>query len=198
MGGEKRCTTSSAPVLPGSPPRGRGKGRTIKTIAAFTRITPAWAGKRAFSFSLALALQDHPRVGGEKYVDCRCEGGAIGSPPRGRGKEILPPGKLPRPRITPAWAGKRNHFSTDFVPKGDHPRVGGEKLCSSARICSTPGSPPRGRGKVCMATGLRVSDGITPAWAGKSARLFSTAQNPKDHPRVGGEKHSWLSVGTSL
>ena len=106
VGGEKCARTAHPSALAGSPPRGRGKGRTIKTIAAFTRITPAWAGKRAFSFSLALALQDHPRVGGEKYVDCRCEGGAIGSPPRGRGKGLPTVEKPNRQRITPAWAGK--------------------------------------------------------------------------------------------
>ena len=168
MGGEKRCTTSSAPVLPGSPPRGRGKGRTIKTIAAFTRITPAWAGKRAFSFSLALALQDHPRVGGEKYVDCRCEGGAIGSPPRGRGKGCFSGCWHACCRITPAWAGKRPLVVFVEVVHKDHPRVGGEKQKNAIEQKRLQGSPPRRRGKDFLLFHRLFAQRITPAWAGKS------------------------------
>ena len=45
------------------------------------------------------------------------------------------------------------------------------------------------RGKVCIATGLRVSDGITPAYAGKSIQSSGPLHTPRDHPRVCGEKH---------
>ena len=37
---------------------------------------------------------------------------------------------------------------------------------------------------------------ITPAWAGKRAVDTVNRYEHWDHPRVGGEKHSWLSVGT--
>ena len=44
------------------------------------------------------------------------------------------------------------------------------------------------RGKVCMATGLRVSDGITPAYAGKRPGHIPHREREQDHPRVCGEK----------
>ena len=50
----------------GSPPRGRGKGLILGKVGAETRITPAWAGKRAYTTADLLTTQDHPRVGGEK------------------------------------------------------------------------------------------------------------------------------------
>ena len=50
------------------------------------------------------------------------------------------------------------------------------------------GLPPRGRGRNRLLKSLTFSQGITPAWAGKSrpapaGRLFS-----RDYPRVGGEE----------
>ncbi len=53
---------------------------------------------------------------------------------------------------------------------------------------SSEGSPPRGRGKVCIAfLGLSASR-ITPAWAGKSHHFVGISEMVWDHPRVGGEK----------
>ena len=66
--------------------------------------------------------------------------------------------------------------------------MGGEKKIPLFPNSVLRGSPPRGRGKVCIATGLRVSDGITPAWAGKSSNRKSVEAMARDHPRVGGEK----------
>ena len=50
------------------------------------RITPAWAGKSCFSYSLESSVWDHPRVGGEKPQRHRRREKELGSPPRGRGK----------------------------------------------------------------------------------------------------------------
>ena len=59
---------------------------------------------------------------------------------------------------------------------------------------SSEGSPPRGRGKVCIAfLGLSASR-ITPAWAGKSKRPAFPVCVMWDHPRVGGEKPEWTSL----
>ena len=53
---------------------------------------------------------------------------------------------------------------------------------------SSEGSPPRGRGKVCIAfLGLSASR-ITPAWAGKRYQQQVGRAVGRDHPRVGGEK----------
>ena len=64
----------------------------------------------------------------------------------------------------------------------------GEKAGTVASIDAKVGSPPHVRGKVCMATGLRVSDGITPACAGKRESAENVGRAYVDHPRMCGEK----------
>ena len=49
-------------------------------------ITPAWAGKRYQEMPQKLALEDHPRMGGEKQKSKAMQTNATGSPPHGRGK----------------------------------------------------------------------------------------------------------------
>ena len=72
--------------------------------------------------------------------------------------------------ITPAWAGKRLCLYITIRARGDHPRVGGEKLANYLLEPLDKGSPPRGRGKVHFCFGGPHCVGITPAWAGKSRR----------------------------
>ena len=45
VGGEKFALECVLPALPGSPPRGRGKGYLVKVPFVIPGITPAWAGK---------------------------------------------------------------------------------------------------------------------------------------------------------
>ena len=87
MGGEKADIDDDGLHYKGSPPRGRGKGGDIVGGLGCVRITPAWAGK---SICLALPItapRDHPRVGGEKDRKPTWNVCAVGSPPRGRGKD---------------------------------------------------------------------------------------------------------------
>ena len=106
VGGEKPRPQSWQTASSGSPPRGRGKVPENRLIMRVCRITPAWAGKRRLSMLGCAASGDHPRVGGEKSaantwpICCR------GSPPRGRGKAIVPRSLDHARGITPAWAGK--------------------------------------------------------------------------------------------
>ena len=73
-----------------------------------------------------------------------------------------------RPRITPAYAGKRATEVTRNFNKRDHPRVCGEKTRSRTQRSSQMGSPPRMRGKDHPHVHLMIA--------------------VKDHPRVCGEK----------
>ena len=50
-------------------------------------------------------------------------------------------------RITPAYAGKSNHFAQNCAKIEDHPRVCGEKRTTETPWSSCAGSPPRMRGK---------------------------------------------------
>ena len=92
------------------------------------RITPAWAGKSETVCLLVLRRWDHPRVGGEKIFRFNWKEPHQGSPPRGRGKATVSATLTARQRITPAWAGKRRQTSGPCAARGDHPRVGGEKI----------------------------------------------------------------------
>ena len=167
MGGEKRHLLTLLLILPGSPPRWRGKVRASRLAVGDGGITPAWAGKRRPQQRHRMALQDHPRAGGEKMVISTLTICSIGSPPRGRGKApALQPWRF-SPGITPAWAGKRNFCNPGFKGHRDHPRVGGEKQTLKGTAPGRPGSPPRGRGKVKKCHCFHTLSRITPAWAGK-------------------------------
>ena len=188
MGGEKTKGGGPEKSGLGSPPRGRGKvgHSVISTISS--GITPAWAGKSLFDMVINSLLEDHPRVGGEKFqkpIDMLQD---MGSPPRGRGKVLEFALVFRWCRITPAWAGKREIVRSENSTAWDHPRVGGEKLLSAAGAGPCPGSPPRGRGKVWNGAAAGAIGGITPAWAGKSLTKREGYEPVGDHPRVGGEK----------
>ena len=111
-----------------------------------------------------------------------------GSPPRVRGKVILPFISTLRARITPACAGKSKWHYSKSSCAGDPPRVCGEKSTQESFTEGSEGSPPRVRGK---GPGFRVKGfpcGITPACAGKSQSWYLLPLRFWDHPRVCGEK----------
>ena len=90
--------------------------------------------------------------------------------------------------ITPAYSGK-SLLCMDFCPAyRDHPRVCGEKKLCPHLVISQAGSPPRVRGKAGWPLCGLPCIGITPACAGKSARILKRRTEKRDHPRVCGEK----------
>ena len=109
VGGEKSRSCCCSGVYPGSPPRGRGKGSTQPCSEQNAGITPAWAGKRPRRTTSPSKTRDHPRVGGEKSYSHAPLLPALGSPPRGRGKEWGCSSSVCSLRITPAWAGKSRY-----------------------------------------------------------------------------------------
>ena len=68
VGGEKLHLLLCVPAGYGSPPRRRGKGQLSVGHQIRERITPAWAGKSPEFRLPYLQSEDHPRVGGEKYI----------------------------------------------------------------------------------------------------------------------------------
>ena len=147
MGGEKILEPSMGVGNFGSPPRGRGKDETFEVVPQDSGITPAWAGKSSGCRYTLTSGWDHPRVGGEKCHRTFLQVRFPGSPPRGRGKDIVVKGHSSREGITPAWAGKRLNCKSLSELVKDHPRVGGEKKLLISRDGLQTGSPPRGRGK---------------------------------------------------
>ena len=65
-------------------------------------ITPAWAGKRQTAAMPRTMTRVHPRMGGEKTMYFEDKYFCRGSPPRRRGKDILPVCFALKSRITPA------------------------------------------------------------------------------------------------
>ena len=152
----------------GSPPRVRGKERTVPEQRSGNGITPACAGKSSASSSSVHRSRDHPRVCGEKRKTGAVPAPLPGSPPRMRGKGEEGLRRCLSERITPAYAGKRVRHRRISKPTRDHPRVCGEKGSSTFWSRNHSGSPPRMRGKGQVSVFLRVFVGITPACAGKS------------------------------
>ena len=113
---------------PGSPPPMRGKVVVLSGVKIAIRITPAYAGKRLQLRPADRAVQDHPRLCGEKKVIFSGAAGQPGSPPPMRGKGLIGIGCRSVKGIPPAYAGKsfwKSCFYTNLV-----------------------GSPPPMRGKV--------------------------------------------------
>ena len=107
-------------------------------------------------------------MGGEKFFCEIQQVHAVGSPPRGRGKDEGKTVSGWKIRITPAWAGKSFYAVVGDLHPLDHPRVGGEKSTGLRVSDVLEGSPPRGRGKDVKDKPALILRGITPAWAGKS------------------------------
>ena len=93
-----------------------------------------------------------------------------------------------RPRITPAYAGKRGAAGSIGSRSQDHPRVCGEKAPPMYNSVCAKGSPPRMRGKDNGVVASGDNYGITPAYAGKSKISKSVKLKKRDHPRICGEK----------
>ena len=166
----------------------RGKEGGERMRKNETGITPAYAGKSPAASPAAAGYQDHPRVCGEKaprHLALCC---ILGSPPRMRGKVIVPPSRLWCKGITPAYAGKSYIPNTRVTTTWDHPRVCGEKSQSTSASPRALGSPPRMRGKEEEGELSARKDRITPAYAGKSQTESCGNTGKKDHPRVCGEK----------
>ena len=166
----------------------RGKVACKDGSAITFRITPAYAGKSVTVGSCVAPTGDHPRVCGEKAPSLSGCGSCQGSPPRMRGKVTLLYALADKEGITPAYAGKRLYDQMLAQAGRDHPRVCGEKRMYAMHPARAWGSPPRMRGKGCFVIILGHHFGITPAYAGKSSRIFFCVLSERDHPRVCGEK----------
>ena len=125
---------------------------------------------------------------GEKALSTFSSRKNSGSPPRMRGKVQPDADGCRPPRITPAYAGKRQRRATACTWLRDHPRVCGEKDAICKSCPARQGSPSRMRGKAGWPLCGLPCIGITPAYAGKSQPWRSYSQRRWDHPRVCGEK----------
>ena len=113
-------------------------------------------------------------------------------PPHMRGKDVQPCRFCVGIGITPAYAGKSRGRWQWTTNRRDHPRICREKAVARGRINAPGGSPPHMRGKVtCIGSHFRRL-GITPACAGKRPPQSPPSGQSRDHPRICGEKLSFL------
>ena len=91
-------------------------------------------------------------------------------------------------RITPAYAGKSDNKVGEIAEWEDHPRLCGEKDSPLLNSTLILGSPPPMRGKDREPADTGCTDGITPAYAGKSSRIANIRAASEDNPRLCGEK----------
>ena len=166
--GEKCIPLTRGHGRQGSPPRMRGKVQLGEIDLQDIWITPAYAGKSGPCPDRVPPAGNHPRVCGEKSVVIKFNNVEKGSPPRMRGKVVIPWNSCVFAGITPAYAGKRRLWVAAAHPDGDHPRVCGEKGLLRCWNLFRMGSPPRMRGKVKTTLKDIRRYGITPAYAGKS------------------------------
>ncbi len=129
--GEKRRDRLDYYFPQGSPPRVRGKASQYATSHPAARITPAYAGKRAWFSYCGCQDRDHPRVCGEKALSTFSSRKNSGSPPRMRGKVLCGRSSAGRHGITPAYAEKRGRTIRVNRTVKDYPRVCGEKFLNS-------------------------------------------------------------------
>ena len=115
-----------------------------------------------------------------------------GSPPPMRGKVSPVLVRAIPDRITPAYAGKSTPLYQLSFSAMDHPRLCGEKRRFHCNFQRRLGSPPPMRGKVCTVRCGFLGMGITPAYAGKRFRGQRGSKIYKDHPRLCGEKFTFL------
>ena len=175
--GEKPTFQQSLHVRPGSPPPMRGKAAPNGYVVSNDRITPAYAGKRGRWQPKIAGIQDHPRLCGEKKSLPAVLYRSPGSPPPMRGKAPL--------------------MTKIFLAGEDHPRLCGEKFSIKSTKSNCPGSPPPMRGKETSLSDLSQLFRITPAYAGKSQRIWLQGAGSQDHPRLCGEK-STLKTNTDM
>ena len=146
----------------------RGKAEVMQTMTDLIRITPAYAGKSSLEPYRRTAIQDHPRLCGEKLCETDQLAYCRGSPPPMRGKAMPDTVVSYGSRITPAYAGKRPTIQSLHFFHRDHPRLCGEKLSFLPLLRRVSGSPPPMRGKAVQCTHRQAM-----GW---------------DHPRLCGEK----------
>ena len=166
----------------------RGKESDDGQRKMIGRITPAYAGKSLKRRMRQFGCQDHPRLCGEKAFALPAASTSSGSPPPMRGKAPARAHRRALERITPAYAGKSPTTSRTSRGHWDHPRLCGEKFCFVLLYQSIIGSPPPMRGKGAVPASGEMHNGITPAYAGKSAGSGSPSSTSRDHPRLCGEK----------
>ena len=150
-------------------------------------LTPAFAGKTSSEPVTAAAIQAHPRIRGEDDRQAPVVWLGAGSPPHSRGRQSDEWTAWGMIGLTPAFAGKTRVYRVSSSTHRAHPRIRGEDQVVVEIHGRVQGSPPHSRGRQWVAAPGLVYWGLTPAFAGKTARNATGDRRRKAHPRIRGE-----------
>ena len=89
--------------------------------------------------------------------------------------------------LTPAFAGNTPEGGCSTPAVEAHPRIRGEYGLGGDDRLAILGSPPHSRGIPMFAFKAGLDAGLTPAFAGNTARCASDGRRRKAHPRIRGE-----------
>ena len=185
--GENTGIIGVAQVVPGSSPRMRGKQSSHDRNHRVVGLIPAYAGKTIHVHWPRARTPAHPRVCGENLVIPTHRKAHAGSSPRMRGKPDWRGETAAPVGLIPAYAGKTSETDESGVERRAHPRVCGENLPPPYTLTLEAGSSPRMRGKPRVRSASLSSEGLIPAYAGKTLSMPRWMRVQRAHPRVCGE-----------
>ena len=129
---------------------------------------------------------------GERFSASRCVVAPNGSSPRVRGtRDATGPGTV-TDRFIPACAGNALLFVDQIAHDAVHPRVCGERIHLSSDLPPDYGSSPRVRGTPVITSIASTINWFIPACAGNASAVKSNSTSISVHPRVCGERFTWL------
>src|SRR6266540_2531921 len=113
----------------GPPPRGRGRLGEDPGRPVIHRATPARAGTTGLAAGELPVPAGYPRAGGDDLQIGGEFAGAVGPPPRGRGRPGRPAEARRVVRATPARAGTTWSRVRAATHAAGYPRAGGDDPC---------------------------------------------------------------------
>ena len=134
-----------------------------------------------------IVKRDHPRLCGKDGEIVFEEAKKPGSPPLMREGQKQKSGLYQAGGITPAYAGRTMRPLHRLCLSQDHPRLCGKDQFLCHKKMHNLGSPPlmrEGHTNKLMVVG---NTGITPAYAGRTGKLFLQCLKVRDHPRLCGK-----------
>ncbi len=186
----------------GSSPRVRGTRRGPHREPRRSRFIPACAGNAWAASARGAVFPVHPRVCGERRDARELTCNWRGSSPRVRGTPRRLAADHPAGRFIPACAGNGWRARRNTSCRAVHPRVCGERACSSSAWALSGGSSPRVRGTRYGAVADIGQRRFIPACAGNAIDQAREHVRIAVHPRVCGERwrkgsSNRLNVGSS-
>ena len=181
----------------GSSPHTRGTRTQHRPADAGRRFIPAYAGNAAPTALRVSGASVHPRIRGERVVYQNKLWDINGSSPHTRGTHTRVPVLIEYSRFIPAYAGNAVLHVPRHPCTAVHPRIRGERTMGNPAPALSIGSSPHTRGTLDRATVPRAAGRFIPAYAGNALITAAYPRETSVHPRIRGERSSFLHARMS-